>query len=167
MMLLPLAAGMVVRNRSERWAARLRVPIALVSNVSMIVVLVLLIGLNIRAMLGTFGSGAIGVAVLFVGLSVLIGYALGGPSPRSRSVLGLGTGQRNIAAALVLATQSFPDEPGIVVMLLVSTLAGLVVLLLAALRFARVSRILVEEVSKGAKNGTLEAAATSHGGVQP
>jgi BASS family bile acid:Na+ symporter len=73
---------------------------------------------------------------VFVTLSLGVGYALGGPGPGTRSVLGLGTGQRNVAAALVIATQSFTD-PGVVVMLLVSTLAGLVVLLLAARRFAR------------------------------
>jgi BASS family bile acid:Na+ symporter len=51
-------------------------------------------------------------------------------------VLGLGTGQRNVAAALLIATQSF-TEPGVVVMLLLTTLAGLVVLVVAILRFAR------------------------------
>jgi BASS family bile acid:Na+ symporter len=74
---------------------------------------------------------------VFVALSLAAGYALGGPAPGTRSVLGLGTGQRNVAAALLIATQNFPDEPGVVVMLLVSTLAGLVVLLFAARRFAR------------------------------
>jgi BASS family bile acid:Na+ symporter len=51
-------------------------------------------------------------------------------------VLALGTGQRNVAAALVIATQNFTD-PGVAVMLLVTTLAGLVVLLFAARWFAR------------------------------
>jgi bile acid:Na+ symporter, BASS family len=133
---LPLAAGMTVRRQSERWASRLRSVFGTVSNVSMILAVVLLIGLNFGAMIGTFGSGAVAVAVLFVALILAVGYALGGPSPGTRSVLGLGTGQRNVAAALVIATQNFPD-PGVVVMILVSTLAGLVVLLLAAHRFAR------------------------------
>jgi bile acid:Na+ symporter, BASS family len=136
-MLLPLAAGMVVRSRSERWSSKLRLVFGMVSNVSLILTLVLLIGLNITAMLGTFGSGAVAVGVLFVSLSLVIGYALGGPAPTTRSVLGLGTGQRNIAAALLIATQSFADNPGVVVMLLDSTLAGLIPLLLAARYFAR------------------------------
>jgi BASS family bile acid:Na+ symporter len=135
-MLLPLAGGMAVRAGSGKWAARVRPAVAAVSNVSMILVVVLLIGLNFSAMLGTFGSGAVAVAVLFVALSTAIGYALGGPAPGTRSVLGVGTGQRNVAAALLIATQNFPDEPGVVVMLLVSTLAGLVVLVFAARRFA-------------------------------
>ncbi len=135
-MLLPLAAGMAVRVRSERWSSRLRPAFGVLSNVSMVLAVVLLVGLNFGAMIGTFGSGAVAVAVLFVALSLVVGYALGGPSPGTRSVLGLGTGQRNVAAALVIATQNFTD-PGVVVMILVSTLAGLVFLLIAARRFAR------------------------------
>jgi BASS family bile acid:Na+ symporter len=136
-MLLPLAAGMAVRARSERWAARLRPAIALVSNVSMVLAVALLVALNFTAMLGTFGSGAVAVAVVFVALSTALGYALGGPAAGTRSVLALGTGQRNVAAALLVATQNFPGEPGVVVMLIVSTLAGLVVLVLAARWCAR------------------------------
>jgi BASS family bile acid:Na+ symporter len=135
-MLVPLAAGMVGRGCSERWAGRLRRVFGLVSNISMVVAVVLLVGLNFGAMIGTFGSGAVAVAVVFVTLTLAAGYALGGPAPGTRSVLGLGTGQRNVAAALLIATQNFTD-PGVAVMLLVSTLAGLVVLLVAARWFAR------------------------------
>ena len=91
-----------------------------------------------------FAQG-VGLAFALVGTA---GYALGGPAPSTRSVLGLGTGQRNVAAALVVATQNFAD-PGVVVMLLVSTFAGLVVLLVAARQFARRS----EAVPIGDSNG--------------
>ena len=47
------------------------------------------------------------------GLNNPSAVALGGPAPGTRSVLGLGTGQRNVAAALVIATQNFTD-PGVV-----------------------------------------------------
>jgi bile acid:Na+ symporter, BASS family len=127
-MLLPLGVGMAVRARSERWATLLRPAFALVSNVSMVLVVVLLVGLNFRAMLGTFGSGAVATAAVFVALSTAAGYALGGPSPKTRSVLALGTGQRNVAAALLIATQNFAEEPGVAVMLVAATLAGLLVL---------------------------------------
>jgi BASS family bile acid:Na+ symporter len=136
-MLLPLGVGMAVHARWERWATRVRPSVGTVSNVSMILAVLLLTGLNIGAMVGTFGSGAVGVAVLFVAALFAVGYAAGGPAPSTRSVLGLGTGQRNVAAALVVATQSFPTEPGVVVMLLVSTIAGLVLLLPVARWLAR------------------------------
>jgi BASS family bile acid:Na+ symporter len=135
-MLLPLAAGMAARARSERWAARLRPALGAVSNVSLGLCVVLLIGLNARALVGTLGSGAVAVAVLFVACCLAAGYALGGPSPAARSVLALGTGQRNVAAALVIAAQNFRD-PDVAVMILVTTFAGLAVLLVAARWMAR------------------------------
>jgi BASS family bile acid:Na+ symporter len=135
-MLVPLAAGMVVRRYTEAWAGRLRRVLGPVSNVAMVVAVVLLVGLNFESLVGTFGSGAMAVGVVFVGLNLGAGYALGGPAPGTRSVLGLGTGQRNVAAALLIATQNFTD-PGVAVMLLVTTFAGLVVLIVAARWFGR------------------------------
>lgn len=135
-MLVPLAVGMTVRGYSERWAVRMRRVLGPVANVSMVAAVVLLVGLNFGAMLGTFGSGAVVAGVGFVAITLAVGYALGGPAPITRSVLGLGTGQRNVAAALIIATQNF-DDPGVAFMLLATTLAGLVVLVIAARWFAR------------------------------
>lgn len=129
-MLIPLAGGVAFRNQAAVWALRLRPAISKVANASMFVAVVLLLGLNFKDMLGTFGSGSALLAVAFVFSSILVGYLLGGPDPGTRSVLALGTGQRNVAAALVIATQNF-SEPGVVIMLLIATFAGLFVLLLA------------------------------------
>lgn len=136
-MLLPLAAGMLVKSRSERWAAKLRPGFGFVSNISMLAAVVLLIGLNFEALRGTIGSGAAAIGAVFVGLSTMFGFCLGGPSPGTRSVLGVGTGQRNVAAALLLATEKFANEPGVTVMILVTTLIGAVVLVGAARWCAR------------------------------
>jgi BASS family bile acid:Na+ symporter len=135
-MLIPIAVGMAVKARSERWAQRLHPGFKLVSNITMLLAVVLLISLNFSAMVGTFGTGAIALALLFVALAIGTGYLLGGPSRETRAVLGLGTGQRNIAAALVIATQNFSSDPGVAVMLLVTTFTGLAVLLIAARRLA-------------------------------
>jgi len=130
-MLLPLAAAMFVRGCSERWANRLRPAVGLVSNVGMVVAVVMLIGLNVRAMLDTFGSGAVAAAFVFVLAMLAVGYVLGGPAPTTRSVVGLGSGQRNIAAALTVVAGN-ADDPRVVIMLLVSTIVGLLVLVPAA-----------------------------------
>jgi BASS family bile acid:Na+ symporter len=131
-MLLPLAAGMVVRWRSGPWARRLRGVFGPASNVTMLLAVTLLIWLNFDAIVGTIGTGAAIVGASYVALMVVVGYGLGGPAGTTRSVLGLGTGQRNVAAALLIATQNFADSPGVVAMLLVTTLAGLVPLVAAA-----------------------------------
>jgi BASS family bile acid:Na+ symporter len=134
-MLIPLTIGLLVRRRSEFWSKRLQGVFEKLSNISMILAVLLMIGLDFEAMLGMFASGAVAVATLLVMLSFGAGYVLGWPDPPTRSVLGLGTGQRNVAAALMIATQNLAD-PRVVVMLLLSTLAGVVVLAFAAKRLA-------------------------------
>jgi BASS family bile acid:Na+ symporter len=136
-MLLPLVAGMVVRSRIPQWAMLLQRVLARVSNIAMLAAVVLLVALNSDAILGTFGSGAVAAGLGFVGLCLAAGWLLGGPEANQRSVLGLGTGQRNIAAALLIATDQFEDRPGVTAMLLVTTLAGAVLLVAAARRFAK------------------------------
>ncbi|QDU21990.1 bile acid:sodium symporter family protein [Urbifossiella limnaea] len=135
-MLLPIAAGMAVRRWTPAKAALVRPVVERVATVFMVSAVLLLAGLNAGPMLGTFGSGATLTAMAFVAGAALAGYALGGPARETRAVLGVGTGQRNVAAALVIATQNFTD-PGVVVMLLVATFAGLAVLLPAARVWAR------------------------------
>lgn len=135
-MLLPLAVGVMVRARSEAWASRIRPVCGMVSSISMVLAVVVLVGLYFPAMIGTFGSGAVAVAVLFVAFLLASGFLLGGPLPGMQSVLGLGTGQRNIAAALIVATQN-SEDPKVVVMLIASTLAGLLVLVPAAVWLGR------------------------------
>ena len=57
-----------------------------------------------------------------------LGWMLGGPARDTRSVLAMGTAQRNIAAALVVGGQNF-DEPRVVVMVVVVAIVGLLVLM--------------------------------------
>jgi BASS family bile acid:Na+ symporter len=55
--------------------------------------------------------------VFFIEASFLIGHAVGGTVPARRLVIALGTGNRNIALALLVALDSFGGTaiPGVVV----------------------------------------------------
>ena len=134
-MALPLAIGLLLQRRFERLTAHLKPILTRVTNVCLILLTILLLGLNARALVGTVGSGASAASALFVGLCLAAGYLLGGRDRDFRCVLALGAAQRNIAAALVTATSSFPDDPEVVVMLLVATVVGLVLILLATRHF--------------------------------
>jgi BASS family bile acid:Na+ symporter len=61
----------------------------------------------------------------------LIGWLLAGKQRTVRPVLGLGTAQRNISAALVVAGGNF-DDPNVLVMCMVGALLMLVGLLFTA-----------------------------------
>ena len=66
--------------------------------------------------------------IIFIVVSFVMGYLLGGSDGGIRSVLGLGAGQRNIAAALVVAGQNFTD-PDVLITLIVIALIGLLILM--------------------------------------
>jgi BASS family bile acid:Na+ symporter len=81
------------------------------------------------------GTGGILALVLFIAAALGTGLALGGRDPRDRSVMGLGTAQRNISAAIVVAAQNFTD-PNVIVMLLVGAILLLLVLMATARQLA-------------------------------
>jgi BASS family bile acid:Na+ symporter len=127
MMLLPLAIGLFVNARYEEIAAKVRPTFGQASNIAILVLTVLGLVLNFRSMLDLVGSWGILAGVIFILASLLIGYFLGGSEGKIKSVMGLGTGQRNISAALVVAGQNFDMD--VVTYLMVIAVVGLVVLM--------------------------------------
>jgi BASS family bile acid:Na+ symporter len=128
LMLLPLAVGLAVKARYEIIAARVKPVFDWVSNLSLILLTILIWVTNFDKILAMFGTRGILASVLFIVLGYGIGYLLGGPEPDTRRVLGLGTAQRNIAAALLVGGQNFSD-PRVTVMLIVVADVGLLILL--------------------------------------
>jgi BASS family bile acid:Na+ symporter len=130
-MLLPLAVGFVVRWRWESWATRILPTLGKLSTLLLAVLVGATFLANLDGIASLFGTGAIPAAALLTLGGVVAGYALGVPSMDSRVVLGLGTGQRNVAAATTVATSGFrSDEP--LEMVVVSSLVAFGVLLPAA-----------------------------------
>ena len=128
LMLLPLGVGLALRSRYAEMAARVKPVLDKLSNISLILLVLLITAANLDKVLEVFGTRGILASVLFITLGFGIGWLLGGPSNDTRRVLALGTAQRNIAAALVVATQSFSD-PRVVVMVIVVAIVGLVMLM--------------------------------------
>lgn len=129
LMLTPLAIGLFVNARYDTIAHSLRPHMAQSSSTSLLTVFVLMLVLNIQSVVGTIGSGALLAAVLFIIGSLAIGALLGGRSRDSKSVIGLGTAQRNVAAAMVVATGNFANDPTVLTMILVGSLLMLVILM--------------------------------------
>jgi BASS family bile acid:Na+ symporter len=124
-LILPLLLGVAVRSLAPRWIARL-VPIGgKVSTVAVVVVIVATFGANFQELTRIVKSGGVIAGVLLALGAFVVGFLLS--RHERRAVLGLGTAQRNVAAALVLAARDFKD-PDVLVMVTASTLAGLLVL---------------------------------------
>jgi predicted Na+-dependent transporter len=128
-MLVPLAIGLAVRARWAEAAEELQEPAAQVSNLSLVLLLVLMLGLNIENVIGLFGSGALLATLLMVAVAIGSGYVLGGPGSDTRQVLALGTGQRNLAATFLIAGSNFADQPDVLVFLAGAGLIGIAIVM--------------------------------------
>ena len=108
-----------------------------ISNLSLALLLVLMLGLNLDDVLGLFGSGAILATLILLLVALAGGYLLGGPGQDTRRVLALGTGQRNMAAGFAIATSNFADQPDVLVFLAAAGLVGMVVVMPLAAEFGK------------------------------
>jgi BASS family bile acid:Na+ symporter len=128
LMLLPLAGALAVKAYFADVAARTKPLLDRLSNLGLIVLVVLITVTNVNNVLAVFGTRGILAGLLFIAIGFVIGWLLGGPDTSTRRVLALGTAQRNIAAALVVGSQSFSD-PKVVVMVVVVAIVSLLILM--------------------------------------
>lgn len=130
MMLIPLAIGLFIKARYSETAAKIQPTFGMASNIALITLTILGLVLNFSSMIALVGTFGILAGIIFILVSLVIGYLLGGSEARDKSVMGLGTAQRNISAALVVAAQNFTAD--VITYLLVIAIIGLVVLMPAA-----------------------------------
>jgi predicted Na+-dependent transporter len=127
LMLLPLSVGLWVRSRYPEVATNVQPTFGQASNIAILVLTILGLVLNFQGMVGLVGSRGLLAGLIFILASAAIGYGLGGRERPIKSVAALGAGQRNIAAALVVAGQNFGLE--VITYLMVISVISLVVLM--------------------------------------
>lgn len=125
-MLIPLAAGLFVKARYEELAQSVGPYMMQASSITMITQVALGLVLAAGDLLGLLGTGAVLAALLFIVLTLVLGYTLGGPDRDTRVATGLGTAQRNISAAMLITVQNFA-EPKVLIMVLAGAALMLVV----------------------------------------
>jgi BASS family bile acid:Na+ symporter len=124
--LVPLAAGIVVRHYLPTAAARFVKPVALIATLMLIGGLIPLfvhVWPDIKLLLGNGTLLAI-IALTFVGLAM--GHILGGPSDDNRTVLALATASRHPAVAIAIASTNFPGEKLVVAAVLLDLIVSAV-----------------------------------------
>jgi BASS family bile acid:Na+ symporter len=135
LILIPLAISLFVRARYPDAAASAQPMFAQASNLSLLILLVLMVVLNFSDVVGLLGSGGLLASLILVILTVVGGYLLGSLGGSNQWVQALGAGQRNIAAAMVVATMNFGNEE--IVMVVVYSLITLLVMTPLALELGK------------------------------
>jgi predicted Na+-dependent transporter len=131
LMLLPLAVAMLVRARYPDLAASWSPELARISSMSLLQGFAAIIFVAYDTIFGAIGSWIlIGAALLAIG-SLVIGWVLStGSDSTTQRVAAVGTAQRNLSAAQLVAATSFGGET--LVLTMVASLAITAVLLFAA-----------------------------------
>ncbi len=126
-LLLPLIVGQIIGTVLPRLASHLALIAAKTSSVSLLTLVISTVILNASLFRDMIGTGAIIAAILLTAGGFGAGYLISSSGFNRRATMGLGTGQRNIAAALVVATQDFND-PRMLAMIVLFSVVDLMVL---------------------------------------
>ncbi|SOD72897.1 BASS family bile acid:Na+ symporter [Jatrophihabitans sp. GAS493] len=131
LMLLPLAIALAVRAR-YRQSASLAPALSQVSTVALALGIGAAVLVGLPEIWDQIGTGVLFATLVLVIVCLAAGYLLGGSGRDQRVVTGLGTAQRNLSAALLIAGTSFQDTPEVLVTVMVASLVLTGTLLLIA-----------------------------------
>jgi BASS family bile acid:Na+ symporter len=129
---VPLAAGLIVRAVAPQFADRLANVVMLIVKVLLPVAVLAVLAGALSAIWALIGGGTVLALVIFTVAGLVIGHLLGGPDPGQSTVLALSTSCRHPAIAFAIAATNFPDQPFgplILLYLIVSAVVGIPYLL--------------------------------------
>jgi BASS family bile acid:Na+ symporter len=166
-MLIPIVLGLMYRSHSPEGARHWAPVMNKVSGVALLIMLVTGLGLNLSNIISLIGSFGFLALILFVVGSLLIGMLMGGRDPAVRSVLGLGTAQRNVAAAILVTSLNFSGTMTLPYVLVASIVLPLILIPTAKRLGRRSEAAAPEAASPDATEASPDATAASPGATLP
>jgi predicted Na+-dependent transporter len=141
LMLIPLAAALLIRDRYEEVAKGLLPTMTMASSLTLVVMFIAYFVAYYDDTSSVIGTGGILAAVILILGAVAVGWLAGGSDPGTKKVLALGTGQRNLAAAFAVASSNFASNPDVLVEVMEISVIGLLVLMVIAGHFGKKSTV--------------------------
>lgn len=156
--LLPLCAGLSLRQWCPTLAGMLNKPAGLLSMILNLLLLGTILVVQFEMLVGISFRAFAGMLAL-VAASVAAGWLLGGPGSGNRTAMVMATSVRNVGVTLVIVTGSFAETPAVTA----ATAFGIfqtILMLLVALACGRLARTMgnpppVDGGQKEIRNGTL------------
>ncbi|QLE58371.1 bile acid:sodium symporter family protein [Nostoc sp. TCL26-01] len=139
MMISPLVIGLFIKAKFSAIAPIMQPILFKLSNAGLLLGLVVRLIMHTNDIIDLLKTGVIFVCAVFIIFSFSVGYLLGGPGIDTQRVLGVGTAQRNFAAALLVGTSNFED-PSVVSIIMVTSLLMMVIVLIAGPRFIEIDK---------------------------
>ena len=112
--LLPVAAGMLLRKVAPQVATRIVKPVSKFAIICLLLSVLPVLVKVFPVAWSLIGDGTIIGIVAFIVAGLIVGHLLGGPNPDERVTLALLTACRHPALALAIAAANFPDQKRVV-----------------------------------------------------
>jgi predicted Na+-dependent transporter len=128
LMLIPLILGLLIKSNAPDTAKNWQPVMNKIGSLGILVLLVVGLGLNLSNVISLIGTRGFLALLLFIVISLFIGFAAGGRDPGVRNVMGLGTAQRNVAAAILITLQNFSGTMAVPYVLVAAILIPLILL---------------------------------------
>lgn len=147
MMVSPLVIGLFIKAKFAAIAPTIQPILFKLSNAGLLLGLVVRLFIHTNDIISLLKTGTIFLCAVFIIFSFSVGYLLGGPGVDTQRVLGVGTAQRNFAAALLVATSNFED-PNVVSIIMVTSILMMVIVLIAGKKFTEIDQPQVSQIEK-------------------
>ncbi len=147
LMVSPLVMGLFIKAKFAAIAPIIQPILFKLSSIGLLFGLVVRLFIHTNDIISLLKTGAIFVCAIFIIFSFSVGYLLGGPDIDTQRVLGVGTAQRNFAAALLVATSNF-DDPSVVSIIMVTSLLMMVIVLIAGPKFIEIDQATDAEIKQ-------------------
>jgi predicted Na+-dependent transporter len=131
LMLIPLILGLLVKSHAPDSATNWAPAMNKIGSLGILILLVVGLGLNLANVLSLIGTRGFLALLIFIFGSLLIGFAFGGRDPGTRNVMGLGTAQRNVSAAILITLTNFAGTMAVPYVLVAAILLPLILLSIA------------------------------------
>jgi BASS family bile acid:Na+ symporter len=139
MMVIPLVIGLFIKAKFAAIVPTIQPILFKLSNAGLLLGLAVRLIIHTTDIIGLLKTGAIFVCAVLIIFSFSVGYLLGGPGIDTQRVLGVGTAQRNFAAALLVGTSNF-DDPSVVSIIMVTSILMMVTVLIAGPKFIEIDQ---------------------------
>jgi BASS family bile acid:Na+ symporter len=108
--LVPLAAGIVLRRLAPGWVDRTAKPAVRLSTFLFITAALMVVAASLPSIVSLIGNGTLLALTLFSATGLATGHLLGGPAREDRVVLALSTASRHPGVAIAAGAVLAPDE---------------------------------------------------------
>jgi bile acid:Na+ symporter, BASS family len=127
--LLPLAAGIALRQWAPALAERSARPVSLLGTILLFASAFPLVYASWPAVRALFGNGTVAIIAVMAAIGLVVGHVLGGPTAEDRTVLALSTTSRHpaiaLAAAVAAGAETKPELAAILLYVIVALLVSI------------------------------------------